>query len=390
MERRINKYRAIPGQGAYKDYESGVIESLTGWDFLNSQAYVGNSFANEAISVEFGHGKHFIGNGIRSLILSDYANNYFYLKFNTRIWKFQYQNIFAELSPISDRFTTSDNVLPKKYMANHYLTYSPRRNMEIGIFETVVFSRQDQFELQYLNPIILYRTVEQFLDSPDNVLIGLTGKWNILKGVQLYGQLVLDEFNLGELTAGDGWWGNKYGLQTGVKYYNVANIDHLDIQVEYNTARPYTYAHRDTLDGFPNQNVASYTHYNQPLAHPLGANFKEFLVEVRYRPIERLYMKARLVQAVYGQDPDGKNFGGNILFPLESRESDYGNFTSQGIETNISLLSLDVSYEFYHNYNVDFRYLLRSEDASEDELDLTTNYIGLGLRVNVAGLNWDY
>lgn len=389
IERRINKYKAIPGQGAYKTYNSRVIEDLTGWDFLNSQAYVGANLS-KSIAIEFGHGKHFIGNGIRSLILSDYANNYFYLKFNTRVWKFRLQNLFAELAPISNSFVSGDNLLPKKYMANHYLTYSPRKNMEIGLFETVVFSRQDQFELQYLNPIILYRTVEQFLDSPDNVLIGLTGKWNILKGVQLYGQLILDEFKLSELTGGEGWWANKYGIQTGIKYYNVANIDHLDIQAEYNTVRPYTYAHRDTLDGISNQNVASYSHYNQPLAHPLGSNFKEVLFEVRYRPTKNLFFKARAVKSMYGQDSENSNFGGNILLPLETREADYGNFTGQGISTNINIFSLDVSYQLYHNYHLDLRYLRRNEDASEDSLDLKTNYFGLGLRVNMAMVNWDY
>lgn len=390
MERRISRFRSIPGQGLYKTYESGVIDNLKGWDFLNSQAYIGTSFAKETISVEFGHGKHSIGNGIRSLILSDYGNNYLYLKFNTRIWKFQYQNIFAELAPISGRFNIGDTVLPKKYMANHYLTFSPRKNMEIGLFETVVFSRENQFELQYLNPIILYRTVEQFLDSPDNVLIGLTGKWNILKGVQLYGQLILDEFKLSELTAGNGWWANKYGLQTGIKYYNVANIDHLDLQVEYNTVRPYTYTHRDTLEGFPNQSVANYTHYNQPLAHPLGANFKEIVVDLRYRPVTNLFIKARAVRAFAGQDPTGQNFGGNPLLPLETREMDFGNRTGQGIETDINILRLDVSYQLDHNYFIDLNYLMRNEDATDDALDITTNYIGLGLRVNVSQIQWDY
>ncbi len=389
IENRIQKFKAIPGQGAYKNYDSGIIDNLTGWDFLNSQAYVGANIS-KSISVEFGHGKHFIGNGIRSLLLSDYANNYFYLKFSTKVWKFKYQNLFAELSPISNQFLSGDELLPKKYMASHYLSYAPRKNMEIGLFETVVFSRQNQFELQYLNPVILYRTVEQFLDSPDNVLIGINGKWNIINGVQLYGQVLLDEFNLSEITAGNGWWANKYGLQGGVKYYNVANIDHLDIQVEVNIVRPYTYAHRDTLQEFPEQNVASYTHYNQPLAHPLGSNFKEFILEVRYRPIPKLSLKLRAVKALYGQDGQGQNYGSNPLLPLENREADYGNFIGQGIETDINLVSFDMSYQFYHNYHIDLRYLRRTEDAVDDDLDVTTNFVGLGLRVNLGMVNWDY
>ena len=43
--------------------------------------------------------------------------------------------------------------------------------------------------------------------------------------------------------------------------------------MEYNLVRPYTYSH---------WNSSSYGHYAQPLAHPLGANFDEFIVKLDY------------------------------------------------------------------------------------------------------------
>ena len=92
MEDRIFRFQTIQGQGFYKDYNSGVIENLRGYDYLNAQAYVGIN-VSKSVAIEFGHGKHFIGNGIRSMLISDYANNYFYLKFNTRVWKLHYQNV---------------------------------------------------------------------------------------------------------------------------------------------------------------------------------------------------------------------------------------------------------------------------------------------------------
>ena len=36
--------------------------------------------------------------GIRSVFLSDYANEYLFLKLNARVWKFHYQSLFAELN----------------------------------------------------------------------------------------------------------------------------------------------------------------------------------------------------------------------------------------------------------------------------------------------------
>ena len=55
--------------------------------------------------------------------------------------------------------------------------------------------------------------------------------------------------------------------------------------------RPYTYAHHN-----PQQN---YAHYNQPLAHPLGANFSEFLVMANYK-YKRWQLDGKLIFAKYG------------------------------------------------------------------------------------------
>ena len=389
LEDRIDRFETIGGQGLYKEYKSGLIENLQGYDYLNAQAYVGIN-ATKSVAIEFGHGKHFIGNGIRSLLLSDYSTNYFYLKFNTRIWKFHYQNLFAELAPVTGSLNPGDKVLPKKYMANHYLSFKPTKNIEIGIFEAVVFAREDHFEFQYLNPVILYRTVEQFLDSPDNVLIGLNGKWNIKNRIQLYGQFLLDDFKLSKLTDGSGWWANKIGLQAGIKYVNIAGIDHLDGQIEYNRVRPYTYSHRDSLSEFPELSTANYSHHSQPLAHPLGANFSEVVLNLRYRPTKNIFINGRVVSAKYGQDPVGANFGGNILLVSGSRNGDYGHFIGQGVETNLFSFGLDVSYHMFHNYFFDLNLLYRKADADIDDLDIDTKYIGGGIRVNLGNIISDY
>lgn len=382
----INKFRTIPGQGFWKNYISGVISNLKGYDYFNARAYVGFNPVN-SINIEFGHGNHFLGNGYRSLLLSDFSHNYFYLKFYTRIWKFHYQNIFAEMAPTTTLLNPGDNLLPKKYTATHYLSFKPNNKFEIGIFETVIFARENHFELQYLNPVILYRAVEHFLDSPDNVILGTNVKWNPIKGISLYGQFVMDEFKLSEVKKQSGWWANKFGAQIGMKYMNAFGIDHLDLQIEYNAVRPYTYAHRDTLPGLSNYSVANYSHSNQPLAHPLGANFRETIFLLRYKPFNRLYCQARGLFTNYGDDGQGQNWGGNILNPLETIEMEYGNKIGQGIKKNIRALNVDISYELFHNYFIDLQGAWR-----QTKTDVVTyqHYIGGGFRVNIANIAYDY
>ncbi len=387
VEERIQRFQAIPGHSSYKLFQSSVADDVNGYDFPLSTAYVGLN-VSKSISVELGHGRHFIGHGYNSLLLDDYGTNYFYLKFRTKVWKLLYQNIFAELSPVSQFENPGDNLLDKKYMASHYLSFKPKENIEIGLFETVMFSRENNFEFQYLNPVILYRTVEFNLDSPDNVLIGLNAKWNAFKKFSFYGQVILDEFKLNEIRDGSGWWANKYGFQAGIKYMDVAGIDQLDGQIEYNYVRPFTYTHRDTLEGF-NTSVSNYSHFNQTLAHPLGANFKELILSLNYKATNRLNLNGRAMMAQYGED-DGQNWGGNVLLPNESRVMDFGNSVGQGILMDVLQLSLEMSYEIYDNMFIDLDFIYRNRDSELDDLDLKTQYIGLGFRANINRLKLDY
>ncbi len=389
IEERIARYQAIPGFGSYKDFNSGVSDKFSGYDFPNSQAYVG-FHVSKHVAIELGHNSHFIGNGYNSLLLSNYANNYFYLKFSTKVWKFHYENIFAELAPISSRANPLDELLPKKYMAGHYLSFKPRKNVELGLFETVMFSRENHFELQYLNPIILYRTVEAFIDSPDNVLIGLNGKWDLMNRLSLYGQVIIDEFKLSEIQDRSGWWANKYGAQLGLKYIDALGIDHLDLQAEYNIVRPYTYGQSRELENFPKLTVSNYSHYSQPLAHPLGANFKEFVMTARYPITPKLLINGRLLMADYGESTMDINYGNDVLVTSDLKPSIYNNTIGQGIATQVLQLGVDISYEFFHNYYFDLHFLYRNKDSQDNALDLQTTYFGGGIRANVSNLKIDY
>lgn len=378
VNERIERDKALPGAGLFKNYESSVWDKINGYDYLTAQGYFGVNISRH-VGLQLGHGRNFIGNGYRSLLLSDQAANYFYLKLNTRVWRFHYQNIFAELSSQGGKDDIGDNLIPKKYFAAHYLSFKFSRNLSIGLFESVVFNRQNHFEFQYLNPIILYRSVEQAIGSPDNAMIGMDFKWNFLKRFSLYGQILLDEFLFEELAIDrNGWWANKNGVQLGLKYIDVLGVDHLDAQFEFNTVRPYTYTHSDTTS------ISSYTHYNQPLAHPMGANFKEYIFRLRYQATKKLSFDARLMTSTFGEDRDSTNWGSNVLLSNRTREQEYGNEVGQGVQTKMLIAGLDVSYQVFHNMFIDLSYFYRNKNSESNELDLKTSYVGGGIRINLA------
>ncbi|MCW5921489.1 MAG: hypothetical protein KIS77_04040 [Saprospiraceae bacterium] len=380
---RVEEFNAIPYAGNFKRYNPRVLDVTNAYDFNQAVGYL--SFkATKHIGVQLGHGKHFIGNGHRSLFLSD-ANNYaFYLKLNTRVWRFHYQTLLQELSPIGANDLGNNIRIPKKYVAAHYLNYRITPKLSVGLFEATVFNRSQQFELQYLNPLILYRTVEGMLGSPDNVLVGFDARWNILDRFQVYGQFVLDEFLFSALVKPEekGWWGNKYGFQSGVKYINAFGADHLDLQLEYNLVRPFTYSHADSLN--------AYTHYNQPLAHPLLSNFKEIICMARWQPLPRLSLAARYIHAKTGDNTSTENWGANPMISNQNRVLDYGNFTGQGIAANIDIFGFDASWMMYHNLFVDLKFLYRKKDSADDGRDLKTQIFGLGIRMNLWNANLDF
>ncbi|MEY4903968.1 MAG: hypothetical protein RLZZ292_1783 [Bacteroidota bacterium] len=379
VTQRIQKEKTIPGNNLYKGFRSTVFNIKDGYDFLNAFGYIGFNLTKH-IGLQFGHGNNFLGNGYRSLLLSDYADGYLYLKANTRIWKFDYQNIFAEL-------VTESNVsnAAKKYIAMHHFNYKLRPNLQIGLFEAVVYSRSGSkhtSEWSYFNPIIFYRAIEHRLGSADNALVGIDGKWNVGHHFSLYGQILLDEFNFGKVIERKGWWANKIAIQTGLKYINVANIDHLDAQFEFNYVRPFTYSHWDT---------ASYTHYRQPLAHPVGANFREFIFKLRYQPTHRLVFDARAMLIQSGEEAKaGDNIGHDILLnygtrtPSSGTDTENGYYIKTGVQAKTLIVALDVSYQFHHNYYADLHFFQRKKDSEDNTRDLNTTYFGGGLRVNIG------
>lgn len=377
VQQFITDRSAVPGAGYYKEFKAPG-----GVDYFDARGYFTFN-ATKYIDVSFGYDKHFIGNGHRSLFLSDFGNNNLFLKLNTRIWKFNYQNIFMELNNAYQR--GGDRLLGKKYAAVHHLDINVTKWLNVGLFEGVVFGRENRFEFGYLNPVIFYRSIEQQNGSEDNALAGLDLKANIAKTVQLYGQLLFDEFKLKELTSNSGWWANKWGIQAGVKYIDAFTIKNLDLQLEYNRVRPFTYSHRDS--------VANYTHYNQPMAHPLMANFSEVIGILRYQPIPKLMITGKLIAYTQGRDSSAASYGSNIFLPSRPPylAGEYGYNVGSGWKTNVIYGSLLASYELFQNMFIDASLVLRRLETTTPPLMTdNTSIFTIGFRWNMMRREFDF
>lgn len=373
FQNRIDSFHAVPGFGFYKPFKKTAV------DYFDARGYFTFN-VTKYIDVQFGYDKNFIGNGYRSLFLSDYANSYLFIKLNTKIWKFNYENMFMELMP--QFVKTTDTLLERKYMALHHLSMNVTRWLNLGLFESITFARRQYFDFEYLNPIIFLRYSEGNIGSPDKANVGLDFKANFAHHFQAYGQFLLDEFIASEILKNNGYWANKYGYQLGLKYVDALNIKNLDLQLESNRVRPFTFEHYDTY--------SNYTHYNQPLADPLGANFQEFIGILKYQPKAKWYINARAIYYYQGLDSAGQNFGSNPFELYTTRTKDYGYYLGSGNKAKCLNAAVRVSYELRENLFIEANYLYRKYSIAQGPGDSNTSMFGIGFRWNAAYRDYDY
>jgi hypothetical protein len=378
----VQESRVVPGLGYA--YRSNNDSSKQQYAYQYFSGYV--SYApNKTFLIQAGQDKHFWGDGYRSLFLSDVAAPYPFLKITTNVWNITYVNLYTILKDVTNPSGFKSDWY-NKYSTFHYLGWNVTKRINIGLFESIVWQGSDStryrgYDVNYLNPIMFFRPTEYSLGSSDNALTGFSFKIKLPKNIQLYGQLLLDEFLLKELKAQNGWWGNKYGIQGGIKCFDLFGFKNLNFQTEYNYVRPYTYSH-----GSVQQN---YGHYNQSLAHPLGANFSESCNFVNYR-YKRFFVEAKFIYAAYGADSAGTDYGKNIFISYSQRPKEYKNYVGQGFYTTLitSSLRLACVLDTRSNMKLELGFSHRQQITYNSRKE--TPYVFLGFTTDLCNLYNDY
>tara|TARA_B100000674_G_scaffold56903_1_gene39612 strand:- start:25677 stop:27323 length:1647 start_codon:yes stop_codon:yes gene_type:complete len=372
----------MPGQGRYKIFKENI-----GADWAFASGAVGYK-ANKYFKVFMGHGKNFFGDGYRSMLLSDNTFNYPYFKFETTVWNIKYVNLWAQLNHIGFQ-DAGDRNWTQKYLALHYLSWNITKKLNVSLYESISWLKADKgFDWQYINPVIFMRPVEWQNGSADNVLLGASAKFKINDDFTIYGQAVLDDLNFSELKKGNGYWGNKYGGQIGVKAYNLLGVYGLSAQAEYNVARPFTYSHFDSTN--------AHVHMNEPLAHPLGANFQEAIGFIRYK-YKRHKFTFKMVWSEIGKDTSGVNHGGNIFYSYNTNRIDVngdgglsGYTIGQGDLNRLNFFDLRYAFLINPRARLYFEMGIKDRVLSRQTLpNDKTRFLYLGLRTTLNNFYYD-
>lgn len=370
----------VPGQGRWKDYANGKA-----FDYAYSAALLDYK-AGKFLDFQLGYDRNFIGDGYRSMLLSDNMQSYPFLKIIANVGRIHYTTMWAQFIDLKYPRASYDNGARKKWGVFNYIDWNVSKKVSIGVFQAVIWQDSDSmgkrgFDASYLNPIIFLRPVEFSVGSPDNALMGLNLKYAPSSNSAVYGQVLLDEFKFKEFTSGDGWWGNKFGGQLGFRSNNIFKIPRLNFLTEINAARPYTYAQRSTLN--------NYGHHNQSLAHPMGANFVEWVNIADYQ-YKRWFFRGELLVAKYGLDTAGTNYGKDIFKSYETRNNEYGNHIGQGIKTNLLYLQGSIAFLLNPKYNL----RLEVSATGRQEKNVLSNnrelIFSLGLRSSFRQLYYDF
>lgn len=404
----------VPGQGYANKFKTN------GRDFTNASAYLAYRPV-KWFDATLGYGKNFIGDGYRSMMLSDNAANYPYLKLKADFWRIQYTCMYAQMT---DRHTImADNTYARKWAVIHYLDFAVTKRFNIGFFDAVMAAAQTHqqvmtsdstyttidmkrgFDFQYINPIIFLRSAEYYAGkSPDNAVLGINASFIIGKHTTIYGQFVLDEMTFKKFIAMNGYSGNKQSYQLGIKSYDCLGVKNLFLQLEGNVVRPYTYSH--TPQG---NNIAvgedNYAHYNEPLAHPWGGNLWEMVARAQYN-WKRWYFQYKLNYGQYGDDWDvannvWANYGHNVYndyttaialdFDENGNDTHNGHYLLTGRKTTVMMNDVIVSYLVNpaYNMNVFAEVTHRSFKAQglQDQNDLIFSF---GLRCSLDRKYYDF
>lgn len=372
----INNVGMIPGEAYDKSYGKPTKD----WSMVT--ALIGYS-PSKVITIALGEDKTFIGDGYRSVLLSDYASSYPLLRLNINITKdVQYMAMWAYME---DQYATQFNSFSnnrRKWGAFHYIDWNITNRASIGFFNALVAEEaNDQgqyhgFDVNYINPIFFVSSLGPSKPAPDHTLFGFNGKYKVLDKTTIYGQFLFDQTTSSDINNS-----SRSAWQLGFRGSDLFKVNKLNYLFEYNTSKPYTYSNQ-----YP---IVNYAELSEPLADPLGANYKEFVGILNYS-IGKFDLQGQINYAKYGLNAGNINYGKDIILPDNSNLPPSIGSTGQGLSTTLKYAEGTIAYLLNPKYNlrIEVGGLLRQETNSVS--DTKTAMITLGLRSTFRNLYHDF
>ncbi len=223
---------------------------------------------------------------------------YFHGELNSNVIDSTNSYTVTYFNPAFSKFREVDHV---KYIAAHQIEISLWRGVDFSIGESVVYSDKGPL-LMYLIPIMFFKAGEHYNNDKDNCQLFGSLDLNVIKNVNAYLSLFIDELNTDKLFDPN-LSHRQVAFTTGIRVFDLPSTN-IDMTIEYSRVNPATYNHEYPSTTFTNNGFC--------LGSWMGQNSDDLFLEIGLSPIHAL--RFTMFSEVYRK--------GGIL-PLADQYSDY-------------------------------------------------------------------
>lgn len=276
------------------------------------------------------------------------------VKFKTFEYRFSHGGLLATYG---DSVKAGFNaVVPQKYSVMHRFAVKPSWG-EVGFWESIIYSKRN-VDLEYLNPLSFFKSLEHALRDRDNSMMGLDLTVRPIKNIEVKGSFILDDIVFGDI--GKNAWSNKYAWNFGAWY---ASDFAMDFGIEYSRIEPFTFSHFDSLN--------NYTNDNRLIGTELLPNSDEISGIIKYWWGAKYPIQLKLSYRRHGAneyDANGKlinNAGGDFNKVKMPTDSDRAYFLDGDLQKTLSA-SLSFGFELFRDFSAKFQYTYNNTTGVKD------------------------
>jgi hypothetical protein len=228
---------------------------------------------------------------------------YFHGELNSNVTDSSRSYYITYVNPAYSKFRDIEHA---KYIAAHQLEISLWNGVDFSLGESVVYSDRGPL-LIYLIPVMFFKAAEHYNGDKDNCQLFGSLDLNIIKNVNAYVSLFIDELNTDKLFDPN-LSHRQVAFTTGIRVFDLPSTN-IDMTLEYSRVNPATYNHNIPAD--------TYTNNGFVLGNWMGQNADNLFLELGFTPMHALHLTAF-----------GEIFRkGGTLSILDQYANDQGNWT---------------------------------------------------------------
>ncbi len=287
---RTKAFSAVPG-----------VEVIAGSQNTIEYSRVAGSvnYVSKYVDVSLGKGWNTWGSGYRSqLILSTKAPSFPYIRLDikpVRWLRFYYVHGFLN-SRVPDSSAFYNTQLKKsdstyvqrvidrpKFYAAHILEFRIKKRIRLSLGESVVYSDQGP-RVGFLVPVLFFRSVDHYYQGSGEMGKGSNSQFfadfnfGLIKKINFYGTLFIDEFSLSRFLKGD-FSRNQLGYTVGFNSYGLL-VKNFSFRLEYTRILPWVYSNFIQTQ--------TYTNSGYLMGHYIGQNADQIYSKLTYYPLRAL------------------------------------------------------------------------------------------------------